>query len=87
VDVRARRRRHRPLRELRRCPDGRRRGGLRRGLRRQLPRQRDVRRVAAEGAAHAGEGIGARSPHRPLRGDDRARRDRRRQRAGEPAAR
>ena len=41
------------LRELGRRADRRRRGRLRPGLRGQLPRQRDVRRPAADRAAHA----------------------------------
>ena len=81
------RRRHRPLRQLRRRPDRRRRGGLRRGLPRQLPRERDVRRAAPGRAAHAREGDGRRPARRPLRRDDRTRRDRRRVRAREPGAR
>ena len=44
LPVRPRRRRDRPLRQLDRGADGRRRGLLRGALRAQLPRQRDVRR-------------------------------------------
>ena len=49
-DVRPCGRRDRPLRQLRRRPDRRRRGVLRRDLRGQLPGQRDVRRAAARRA-------------------------------------
>ncbi len=45
LPLRPRRRRHRPLRQLDRRPDGRRRGLLRASLRAELPRERDVHRL------------------------------------------
>ena len=48
-----RRRRHRPLRQLRRRPERRRRDRVRRGVRRQPARQRDVRRPAPDRARAA----------------------------------
>ena len=88
LDVRARRGRDRPLRELRRRADRRRRGGLRPRVPRQLPRQRDVRRPPARrsGVTRAQATL-HRRPARPLRRDDRTRRDRRRERARQPGAR
>ena len=51
-----RRRGHRPLRQLHRHPERRRRDGLRRGVRGEPARERDVRRPAADRARAAGEG-------------------------------
>src|SRR5207302_923557 len=78
LGVSARGRRDRPLRQLRRRPDRRRRGGLRRGVPRQLPRQCDVRRARECGSGHARAGERDRSSCRALRRDDWPRRHRRR---------
>ena len=78
VPVRARRRRDRPLRQLDRRADRRRRGLLRGSLRAELPRQRDVRRPRprrCDGPLRGGRG---RQRRRPDGRVDRPRRDRRR---------
>ena len=71
-------RRHRPLRQLRRRPDDRRRGLLRGPLRDQLPGQRDGARHRREREARALRGRRRRQRRDPLRRLDRARRHRRR---------
>ena len=78
LPVRPRRRRDRPLRQLDRRPDRRRRGLLRGALRAELPRQRDVRRPRPrrrDGPRRRGRG---RQRGRADGRLDRARRDRRR---------
>ncbi len=72
------RRRHRPLRQLRRRPDRRRADRLRPRLRLELPRQRDVRGPGRQRPPPLGQGEWAGAARRPLRRDDRPRRDRRR---------
>ena len=72
------RRRHRPLRQLRRRADRRRPDGLRPRLRLELPRQRDVRRPRRQRPPALGQGERAGAARRPLRRDDRPRRNRRR---------
>ena len=76
-----RRRRHRPLRELRRRPKRRRRVRVRRRLRCESARERDVRRPAADRARPAGAGARRRERDRPLRRVHRPRRHRWRVRA------
>ena len=78
VPARRRGARHRPLRQLDRGGDGRRRDLLRGALRAQLPGQRDVRRDRAPGRDGARRGGRRRQRGRPDGRLDRARRDRRR---------
>ena len=67
---------HRPLRQLDRRADRRRRGVLRARLRAELPRQRDVRRAGPARAPDPQRRRGSRQPARPARSAHRARRDR-----------
>ena len=79
--LQARGRGDRPLRQLRRRPERRRRVRVRRGLCAQPARERDVRRDPADRARPLGEGAGRRQRARPLRRPHRPRRHRRRVRA------
>ena len=79
--------RDRPLRQLDRRADDRRRGLLRGALRAELPRQRDGARARRARQARAQRGGRRRQPDRPLRRVDRPRRDRRRVGAGHRRAR
>ena len=81
-----RRQGHRPLRQLDRRADRRRRGLLRAGLRAELPRERDVRGPRAARAADPQRGGRRGQPARAARRAHRPRRHRRRVRAGERRA-
>ena len=74
--------RHLRLRQRRRCPDGRRRGGVRRHLRGQPAGQRAVPRDHARRPVGARPGERPRQPGRAARINHRSRRDRGRLRAG-----
>ncbi len=78
LPARACRRRDRPLRQLDRGADDRRRDRLRASLRAELPDQRDVRPGSPDRLDGAGGGGEGRQRHRPDGSDDRTRRDRRR---------
>ena len=77
---------HRPLRQLDRRADGRRRGLLRARLRAELPGERDVRGARAARAADPERGGRRGQPARAARRAHRPRRHRRRVRAGERRA-
>ena len=79
--------RHRPLRQLDRRADDRRRDLLRGAVRAELPRQRDGARPRRARQARAQRRGRRRQPARPLRRLDRPRRHRRRVGAGERRAR
>ena len=78
LPARPRGRGHRPLRQLDRRRDGRRRDLLRGALRAELPRQRDVPGHRAEGAADPQRRRGRGQPARAVRRAHRPRRHRRR---------
>ena len=82
LPARARGRRHRPLRQLDRRRDRRRRDLLRGPVRAELPRQRDVPRPDRDRAADPLGGRRRRQQARAVRRADRPRRDRRRVGAG-----
>ena len=86
LPVRGRGQGHRPLRQLDRGADGRRRGDVRARLRAELPRQRDVRRARAPGRPDPQRGGGRRQPARAARRAHRPRRHRRRVGAGQRRA-
>ena len=87
LPARARRRGHRPLRQLDRRGDRRRRDLLRVGVRAELPRERDVPRADRDGEADPLRGRRRRQRRRAVRRADGPRRDRRRVRAGQRRAR